>query len=238
MPGGTRGALTRLNSLAVGTYREVPSLAKVTAITRLSGDTFSHTYRSIAGEMAIWTIRGVGSDAEECLLAGVHLTSKAGGARDDDQLVAAVRVIDELRDFEDNCEHLNTVIVGDFNMNPYDPGMTNVVGIHGLMTRGLAKKKDRVHQKRPYRRFYNPMWGFFGDRTPGPAGTYYWHSTTPHNSHWQMFDQVLVRKALIDRLGSVRVLDHDGSHPLTLPDGMPDRERFSDHLPIIFTLDL
>jgi endonuclease/exonuclease/phosphatase family metal-dependent hydrolase len=188
--------------------------------------------------MAIWTIRGVRAGAEECLLAGVHLTSKAGGTRDDDQLVAVIRVIDELGAFEDEREHRNTAIVGDFNMNPFDPGMTSVAGVHGLMTRRLAERQDRKHQGRYYRRFYNPMWGFFGDRTPGPAGSYYWRKSAAHNQHWQMFDQVLVRSGLMDRIDSVSILDSDGDHSLLKPDGTPDRDHFSDHLPIVFSLDI
>ncbi|HEY7328913.1 MAG TPA: hypothetical protein VH592_14815, partial [Gemmataceae bacterium] len=123
-------------------------------------------------------------------------------------------------------------------MNPYDPGMTLVTGIHALMTAQLARMRDRLYRKRRYRRFYNPMWGLFGDRTQGPAGTHYWRSNQPHNTHWAMFDQVLIRPALIDRLSTLEILDHDGKHSLLAADGAPDKGHLSDHLPIHFELDI
>jgi hypothetical protein len=51
-------------------------------------------------------------------------------------------------------------------------------------------------------------------------------------------DQVLLRPALIDRLATLEILDHDGKHSLLAPDGTPDKRYLSDHLPIHFELDV
>jgi len=116
--------------------------------------------------------------------------------------------------------------------------MTSVTGMHGLMTRKLAEMPDRTHLGLPRRRFYNPMWGLFGDRTPGPAGTHYWRSSVLHNPHWGMMDQVLVRAAMIDRLNELAILESDGTHTLLASDAAPDRKHLSDHLPVMFRLDV
>ena len=239
MPPDLAPSIARLNGLGIGAYREVVSESKVRAISRLGPGVFVHQFMSENRSMALWAIRDVGSSVAEVLVAGVHLPAKLGGKTDADQIVAATSIINDLCGEEDRRGHRNTAIVGDFNMNPYDQSMTSVAGIHGLMTRDLARKSDRIHEKKAYRRFYNPMWGLFGDRTPGPAGSYFWRSSGAlHNPHWSMPDQVLLRPNLIDRLSGLGILDHDGQHPLVRLDGTPDHENYSDHLPLSFSLDL
>jgi hypothetical protein len=92
------------------------------------------------------------------------------------------------------------------------------------MTVSLSRMADRVYRRRRYRRFYNPMWGLFGDRTPGPAGTFYWRNGPVHSPHWSILDQVLVRPALIDHLTDLEILDNDGQHVLVAGDGAPDKQ--------------
>jgi endonuclease/exonuclease/phosphatase family metal-dependent hydrolase len=232
-------ALTGLNQLRRGRYREA-GLAplKVRVLTRLGAPDFDHLFSTIAGETAIWAVRAPKLTPPELLLAVTHLPAKTGGHTDVGQASDARDVTAELGAFEDQRQHQNTVFVGDFNMNPYDPGLIHVTGVHGLMTRELARKGERTHRRRKYRRFYNPMWGFFGDRTPGPAGTHYWRSSQPHNTHWSMLDQVVLRSAVMDRLAVLEILDHDGKHSLLAPDGAPDKTHLSDHLPIFFQLDV
>ena len=105
------------------------------------------------------------------------------------------------------------------------------------MTRRLAELPDHVYREMRYRRFYNPMWGLFGDRTPGPPGSYYWEADAPHNPLWCMLDQLLLRPGLIDRLKDLRLLDHDGTQSLTKNNGRPDEEQSSDHFPLLFALE-
>ncbi|MBI2808325.1 MAG: hypothetical protein HYX68_25335 [Planctomycetes bacterium] len=51
-----------------------------------------------------------------------------------------------------------------------------------------------------------------------------------------MFDQVLVRPELMDRLDDLRILDSDGEVSFLNHAGRPDRNTASDHLPILFRL--
>ena len=55
-----------------------------------------------------------------------------------------------------------------------------------------------------------------------------------------MFDQVLVRPALLDvfRNEELTILTDDGSTRLLSSTGRPRKDAFSDHLPVAFTLDL
>jgi len=56
-----------------------------------------------------------------------------------------------------------------------------------------------------------------------------------------MFDQVLIRPSLLDRFSndSLEIVEEFGDYSLLSSDnGVPDKTRASDHLPILFGLDL
>lgn len=74
-----------------------------------------------------------------------------------------------------------------------------------------------------------------GDR---PAGTCYYPAGGPVWYYWNVFDQVLLRPALLPHYweNSVRVLTSDGRSSLLGPDGLPDRRKASDHLPLLVRL--
>jgi hypothetical protein len=55
-------------------------------------------------------------------------------------------------------------------MNPFEDGVVSSNGLHGVMSWGIAQKRVRVVNRKKYPFFYNPMWNFFGDFTPGGKG--------------------------------------------------------------------
>jgi hypothetical protein len=136
--------------------------------------------------------------------------------------------------------HRRTVIVGDLNMNPFEKGVAGANGLHAVMTRTVALAGERTVQERSYPFFYNPMWGHFGDRLPGPPGSYYYQGSELVTYFWNIFDQVLVRPELLDRFRDedVRILESAGAVPLISTRGRPDEKAASDHLPILFKLEL
>jgi len=82
--------------------------------------------------------------------------------------------------------------------------------------------------------FYNPMSRFFGERTPdGAAGTCYYSKAEDAWTFWNIYDQVLIRPSLLDRFPDreLEVVSEVGGNSL-LREGIPLRERFSDHLPL------
>lgn len=238
-PKDLSNGLRELNRLDIGMYQESFSgEAKVRALTRLKPDVFRHRFTGIGRDLVVWSLRATNVSKGEILLASVHLSSAVGGFNESDQATLAQEVVYELNQLEDRLGHRNTALVGDFNMNPYHDGMTSATGFHGQMTRQLAGQIDRVYHKRSRRRFYNPMWRLFGDHTDEPPGSYYWDSSAPHNHHWHLLDQLLIRMEIIGQLSGLRILTEDGKHSLIDSSHVPDRKQFSDHLPILFRLDL
>ena len=175
----------------------------------------------------------------EVLLVVVHLASKLY-RNETDQTALAGRVRVDIEEAEARRQHCRTVVVGDFNMNPFESGVVGSEAFHAVMCREVASKGSRevAGQERFF--FYNPMWSLFGDRSVGPPGTYHYNSGAVDNYYWNMFDQVLLRPGLITRFideDLLIVTEVDGRSLLTAR-GLPDKNVGSDHLPIMFGLNL
>lgn len=176
---------------------------------------------------------------EEILLVVVHLVSKLYRS-EDDQFEECIAFADQIRAAEKVAGHERTILVGDVNMFPFERGLVHARGLSAVMTREIAAKVGRTVADKDYPFFYNPMWGLLGDGNRGPAGTYYRRPKGHLGYYWYMFDQVLVRPALLDRFRNedLEVLTTDGGEPLVTKRGLPDKRNASDHLPITFALHL
>ncbi len=127
------------------------------------------------------------------------------------------------------------MMMGDFNMNPYEDGMNHATGMNAMMTRDCATSGHRTFYGDKYDFYYNPMWSLFGDDSGGPAGTFY--NTSNQGSYgWCMVDQVIIHHSIINHFQEVRIMTHAGSNCLTNARGRPNSIGASDHLPIIVKL--
>ncbi|MCA9558059.1 MAG: endonuclease/exonuclease/phosphatase family protein [Myxococcales bacterium] len=166
-------------------------------------------------------------------VGAVHLPSKAFFDVHDIQAEAA-RTAAEVRAHEQG-RHDRTLLIGDFNMAPFEPGMTLARGFNAVMDARIARRGERTVQGLSYPLFYNPMWSFLGDRTIGPPGSHFHDASGHHLNHfWHMIDQVLVRPSLMEALVDVRLVDRIGDRSLAdVEDGRPCA---SDHFPLLCTL--
>jgi hypothetical protein len=150
----------------------------------------------------------------------------------------------DIRGAERAAANDRTIVVGDLNVNPFDDALLDVRCLNALADRRTVQRKDprrfgRV-QVEEFRLFYNPMWSHFGDAVP-PSGTYYYDQSNPEvDPLWNIFDQVLLRPALLDRFRSknLKILTTDGMDSFVREDGRPIGKAYSDHLPIWFQIDL
>lgn len=174
---------------------------------------------------------------ESILLAAIHLPSRMNWSSGS-QALHSVVIAQEIRNVEGDVGHQRTIVVGDLNQNPYDLGIVGAHAFNAAMTRRLTRIGQRSVQGRKYPFFYNPMRGVFGDRTHGPPGTFFHAAMPPDSTIWNIYDQVLLRPSLMNKLLSLQVLDSDGLAPLVNRGGRPLRSRGSDHLPLLFTIDI
>jgi hypothetical protein len=177
----------------------------------------------------------------EIVFAAAHLPSKIYRSTGADRHLIAERVSEEIRRVEGRLGHSRTLLVGDMNMDPFEEPVVSAAGLHSAMTKSIARKGSREVFGKAYPFFYNPMWGRFGDTTRGPAGTYYWTGRSRSVEYfWHTFDQVLVRPELLDsfQTESLRILEGCGNMSFLRETGIPDAGRVSDHLPMMFDLDI
>jgi exonuclease III len=182
-------------------------------------------------------------EVKPILLAALHLPSKLHKTDSQEyQSFVASQVSEKIRKLELENGTSRTVLVGDLNMNPFEKGVASANGLHAVMTRDIARsrkgKRQVVREFYPF--FYNPMWGRFGDTTEGPPGTYYRRGSEPTEYFWNTYDQVLIRPELLDSFDekTVKVLTEFGGTRFLLNSGKPDHSRLSDHLPLLFALNI
>ena len=193
-----------------------------------------------------FTIRNITiPDQIDILLAAVHFPSKLYW-NEANQALQSVHLAGKVRAAEDQVGHSRTILVGDLNMNPFEHGVVSANGLHAVMSRVIAMKQSRVVQGERYPFFYNPMWSLFGDAPQGPPGTYYYSTSTLVTYFWNMFDQLLVRPQLLSSFKNenLQLLTSAGNSKqasatsLLTKDGRPNSKTASDHLPLLFSLEL
>ncbi|MCH8046698.1 MAG: hypothetical protein IID44_23595 [Planctomycetes bacterium] len=202
---------------------------------------FSHRYIEVRKESDRFLILEVKLPARDrFLLMLLHGPSKGAGWTPISQALEMSRYVSALRDTQRECNLERSVIVGDFNMNPFEPGMVGAVAFNAVMDARQARKGDRTVQRRSYGYFYNPMWNLFGDKTPGPPATLFYDGHTQDELQWHMLDQVIVSPEMIDDLNvdSIRIVDAVGDYRLVTSGGRPWKSKFSDHLPLFFELNV
>jgi hypothetical protein len=172
---------------------------------------------------------------EMVLLAAAHIVSKLH-VDAPHQAFFAEKFRKLIEDAEGSFGHSRTIALGDFNMDPFESGMTSATGLHATMDRNVARQGQRVFDGEDWKYFYNPMWSRLGDESEGPSGTYYYAKGGLNQLLWHTFDQVLIRPQLISayEAGSVKVLESIGS-TLLVEDGKV-WSGASDHLPIILKM--
>lgn len=171
---------------------------------------------------------------KDILIAAAHLPSRLffGAESLSDECRAFAAAIDQE---EQQVGHKRTIVVGDLNVNPFESGVIGAGGLHAVSSREVARRESRTIQERTHHFFYNPMWNCFGDRATVP-GTYYYERAESVNYFWNVYDQVLVRPALLEGFDpkSLRVLTSAGGSELLDASGRPNS---SDHLPVSFGIN-
>lgn len=92
-----------------------------------------------------------------------------------------------------------SIVVGDFNLQPYSLGISSVHGFNATMSMTEAKKRFRKVEDEPKLFYFNPTWKLMGDNKI-VQGTYYNSSDQQEKSiFWYTFDELLIRPYFIDR---------------------------------------
>lgn len=171
----------------------------------------------------------------EILLVAVHIPSKLH-SDEREQAAISTRIADEIDKREQEQGHTRTIVMGDFNMNPFEAGLVSADGFHGVMDKRIALKQSRTVLGQERKFFYNPMWSRLGDDSEGCAGTYYYNPSNMINYFWNTFDQVLLRPSLLADFTQNNLKIIDKIDDISLITNGKISNQFSDHLPIMLKL--
>jgi exonuclease III len=181
------------------------------------------------------SVRKIKIGQQRVLLALVHGVDMRNYDAETRQSFAQT-LVSNLDFVKDQQKTNKLILLGDFNMNPYDKPMNLAAGLNAMMTKSCVEKGLRRHIDRDYDFYYNPMWSLFGDNTDGPAGTVYDTSNQgPYG--WSMLDQVLINHSIINLFRDVKILTEAGTQSLMDGKGRPNSNTVSDHFPILVNFD-
>ena len=170
------------------------------------------------------------------ILCCIHLNSKIYSDHEEIREIHMDQIIKDIQNVERELQSENTIVVGDFNINPYDASLINARYFHGIPIYEEAKKKSRIIAGKEFYMFYNPMWNLLGD-FDFPPGTYYYSGSKAANEFWNMFDQVIVRPQLREEFvdKELKIITQTENISLVDEKRKPNKN-ISDHLPIVFQL--
>jgi exonuclease III len=170
------------------------------------------------------------------ILCGVHLISKVSPDNDETRKIRIQRIVQEIINAEKEIGSEHSIIVGDFNVDPYDIGMVGAPYFHSVPIYEESLRKVRQVAEENYYMFYNPMWNFMGDFKK-PYGTYY-YSQGSTCTYWSILDQVIIRPSVRDSFidNSLSIITKTKQYNLLDDSGHPNKN-ISDHLPIVFEIE-
>ncbi|MCR4315873.1 MAG: hypothetical protein NUW37_05915 [Planctomycetes bacterium] len=137
---------------------------------------------------------------------------------------------------ERQSRHDNTIILGDFNVNPFDLGFISPSALNSLPCLKTARMKRKRNGNINF--FYNPCWNLLGDRSGDGdkvAGTFFYKTPSDDEHYWNVLDQVILRPSIGGRIRNLRVMESAPNLDIVDSRGRPG---ISDHLPIYFELDM
>lgn len=165
-------------------------------------------------------------------LVGCHLVDSSHNDPPK-KLVLAVKFAEYIAKIETETCCYKTIVIGDFNMNPFEPGMVQPEAFNAVMNKQDARPEGCKDQFVMYQYFYNPMWYYLG-HPELINGTFY---RAPY--YWNVYDQVLVRPELIDGISheDIKIMTKIKDRSLLTKYGHIDNA-ISDHLPILIKIKI
>lgn len=134
-----------------------------------------------------------------------------------------------------NSSEKSILIIGDVNVNPYEPAMINFDGFmatNSIKARNKIKTIDSDDAREPY---YNPSWRLYSNnefpgtkKFPRPSGSSY------DIIEFHLLDQVLISNKLKDNIVEDKIEIVTSTSNYKLLNEKYHRVDYSDHLPLLY----
>ncbi len=126
-------------------------------------------------ESEYYTIKIIPYERKRQIISVVHFPSKmyldeSGNAE------IMHYMLQDIQEIKDKKKIKGVVILGDFNMNPFEAPMIEATALQAISSSEIVvQRKKRTYRSREREFFYNPMWNFLGDEKK-PIGSFYYKS--------------------------------------------------------------
>jgi hypothetical protein len=147
-----------------------------------------------------------------------------------------------MRDFREDLDtelgsslEKNILVMGDFNVNPYEKPMINFDGF--VATNSIKARKVINHNKRKKEPYYNPTWKLYG-RTGFPGTKYFKRPSASSYDiiEFHFLDQVILSQALMHMIEDDVIEVVENTKQFTFLDHKKNQIQFSDHFPLSYNI--
>ena len=172
------------------------------------------------------------NDDATYLIVGLHLPANPNSNSEDRKCIIR-NIVNDVESAEKEIGTDKTVIIGDYNASPFDQELIQKDAFNAVLYKELIKKTEYITSNgKRYRRFYNPMVHYISEESQMYGSFYY--SNGIQSLYWYCYDQIIVRKSLMDRIVEVKYCKSIDKKSLLKK--VAPNDDISDHLPLIVTL--
>ena len=162
-------------------------------------------------------------------IVGTHLPSNTFGDGSGDRKNIIRKIINDVVDIESNGAIKSSLIIGDMNASPFDAEMIGKDAFNSVLFKNIIKQHEFItYQDDTYRRFYNPIIDYIDEKNTNYGSFYY--GSGNNCLYWYCYDQILVRKELVDKIKNFKYLKKIKNQNLISK--VKPKEKISDHLPL------
>ena len=170
------------------------------------------------------------------VFAATHLADRMSSPSPGKRVRQIRAMMGVVHGYENACGIGKTVVMGDFNSNPYDVELLQPDAFNAMLFKGILRARgSRTWDGESYPFMYNPTVHWLSEDTE-TYGSLYCSSDDGTGPVWNCFDQALVSTELMDGVKGYSYLKRIGCEDL-IAQWRPKRE-ISDHLPLLVEIDM
>lgn len=210
-------------------YRRIFAVQADKKVTLIAKSTFSAT---IIQQQNRYNIYNVKTALKDYILVAIHLEDRRN-YKPAERIETIKSLVADIEETEEILKCSNTIVIGDFNANPYDEELLSKFAFNSVLFKSIIDKSEFTNpNSSKKKRFYNPILHYISEDTE-MYGSFY-HEKEYMTPYWHCLDQVLVRKELANNVEYIKYLKSINTKDL-LKNTIPN-VKISDHLPLLINL--
>lgn len=214
-------------------YEWITGIEADGAVTLLARKSLGVVKKICQDDRKRYSLYVIDTPLKKYLLVAIHLEDRKSDPNSQRREATINRLKEAITNNEEDLDLYSTIVIGDFNANPYDKELTSMYNMNAVLFKSVIKANEfTCPDTDMVRRFYNPIINYLSEDTEMYGSYYYPHPDTYWTPYWCCLDQVLVRKGLVDSIKEVRYLKDIQGDSLLKATKIP-QPKISDHLPLL-----